>query len=308
MAIVRNITDRKKAEADLRLQASAINAASDQIVIIDAKGVVEFANPAFERETGYSAKDLIGKKFDLPEVVEQDGARQDVWRIIRDGHTWHGEIVSRAKNGSLRTEDITITPVKGHDGVVEHFIAIKRDVTEKKSYEKQLDRLAHHDHLTGLPNRLLFADRLNQCLAISRRNNQNLAVMFLDLDRFKLINDTLGHTAGDAVLKSVAKHLKSYIRSGDMCFRYGGDEFVITLVNTSKEKAFDIAERIRQGMTNLSLKMENGGTLHVSLSIGVAEFRGDETAETLIQDADKALYISKNTGKNKTTVYDDRAA
>ena len=164
------------------------------------------------------------------------------------------------------------------------------------------------DFLTGLLNKRYFEKSLNKSLRYVKRTGRKLCLVMVDVDRFKSINDTLGHTAGDAVLRSVARHIRGCVRSSDLCFRYGGDEFILTLADASKEKAFEIAERIRKEMKTIGVRTESGEPVVVSLSMGIAEYEGTESATELVECADKALYISKNTGKDKTTVYDGEAA
>ncbi|MDO8589257.1 MAG: EAL domain-containing protein [Armatimonadota bacterium] len=295
-----DITDMKHAESNMRMHTSAMNAAGDQIVITDPDGRIEFVNLAFERETGYGSEEVIGKKPSVLKSGEHDAAFYDeLWNTIRSGRTWQGEIVNRRKDGGLYTEDMTITPVKNESGEIERFIAIKRNITEKKVYEKQLDRLAHYDHLTGLPNRLLFADRLTQNLAKARRNGESLAVMFLDLDRFKNINDTLGHSIGDILLNGVARRLTACLREMDTVARMGGDEFTIILSQISQpDDATNVAQKI---LDSLAKPFDVGGgyELFVSASIGITMFPLDGSdVETLVKNADTAMYRAKEQGRN----------
>jgi diguanylate cyclase (GGDEF)-like protein len=169
-------------------------------------------------------------------------------------------------------------------------------INSRRKYYKE-------DYMTGVYSKRYFDRELASALCYVKKKGRKLSLIMVDVDFFKSINDTFGHTIGDAVLKSVAAHMKTYIRYSDMCCRYGGDEFVITLINTDKEQAFEIAERIRNEVTCCRLKAENGEPVRVSLSMGVAEYDETESAEKLVEHADKAMYISKNTGKNRTTVY-----
>ena len=161
------------------------------------------------------------------------------------------------------------------------------------------------DYLTGVFNKRYFDKALAGALRYVKRRGKKLSLIMVDIDFFKTINDTFGHTVGDVVLRYVADHMKTYIRYSDICCRYGGDEFVFTLINTDKEQAFEIAERIRTEIKNIHLKAENGESVGISLSMGIAEFDNTESAGKLLDDADQAMYISKNTGKNKTTIYSD---
>lgn len=299
-----DITERKKAEALLRIQTTAINAASDQIVIADANGRIEFVNPAFERETGYSAQEVIGRSSHILKSGKHGrGFYTEMWRTIRAGLTWHGEIMNKRKDGSLYTDDVTITPVTNDSGIIEHFIAIKRNITEKKIYEERLDHLAHHDSLTGLPNRLLFSDRLNQKLAEARRSGSGTAVMFLDLDRFKVVNDSLGHRAGDLLLKAVAERLRRSLRDVDTIARMGGDEFTIIVSDvTSSHDASVVAKKVIQSLST-PITVDDR-ELFVSTSIGISLFPSDgDDVETLVRNADTAMYRAKELGRNNYQFY-----
>ncbi|MDO8682181.1 MAG: EAL domain-containing protein [Armatimonadota bacterium] len=300
------IAERKQAEADLHIQSSAINATSDQIVITDAQGNIEFVNPSFEKETGYTIEEVIGKN---PRILQSGKHTVDfysgLWNTILAGETWHSEMTNRRKDGNISTDDVTITPVKDKTGTIIHFIAIKRNITEKKTYEKRLNHLAHHDHLTGLPNRLLFADRLTQSLAQAKRQNSLLAVMFLDLDRFKNINDTLGHSVGDLLLKAVAERLEKCVRDVDALARMGGDEFTITLANilTAQDAAI-IAKRALKALSDPFVL--GGREMFITASIGISLYPSDGSdVKTLVKNADTAMYRAKDEGRNNCQFYTD---
>lgn len=299
LIIMRDITLRKTAEEKLRIHTSAMSAASDQIFIADADGMIEFVNPSFERETGYSSEEIVGKSINILKCERQDDSfYDDLWHTVCSGRPWKGEITTERKNASFCTEDMTITPVKNDCGEIERFVGIKRDISEKKSYEKQLDRMAHHDHLTGLPNRLLFADRLNQSLSRARRKSAPLAVMFLDLDRFKTINDTLGHSTGDLLLKSVAERVSDCIREADTVARMGGDEFTVILTESQNQAdVLAVAQRI---LDSLAEPFDVAGhELFVTTSIGISIYPSDGVdVETLVRNADAAMYRAKEQGRN----------
>ena len=297
--IRRDISARRRAEALLRMQISAINAATDQILITDPEGRITFANAAFERETGYAADEVIGRDVRAVESGKHDRSFYDgLWKAVREGKTWRGELVCRRKNGGIFTADTIITPVKNDKGETEHLISIKRDITQKKVYEEQLDRIAHHDSLTGLPNRLLLNDRLDHQLSHARQHGQLLAVMFLDLDRFKFINDALGHSVGDQLLKLVSQRLTKLLRWVDAIARTGGDEFTVIISGISSHTdAAKVAQRVLDAFAEpfpLS-----GHDLFVSASIGISVYPADGAdAETLIKHADAAMYRAKEHGRN----------
>lgn len=294
----------KRAEENLLIQTFAANAVSDQIIIIDGNGIIKFVNLASERETGYNSDEIIGT--DIKAFVFKNHKEEffrNIWETIQAGNTWHGEIINRRKDGSAYTEEVTVTPIRGKTGSIEHFIAIKRNITEKKRYEQQLDHLAHHDPLTGLPNRLLFSDRLTQSLEESKHNNNMLAVVFIDLDRFKLINETLGHNTGDLLLKQLAWRLTSMLREADTIARMGGDEFALLIENLKEEKdSIRAAQKILDAF-NKPFTIE-GHELFVTASVGVSVFPADGMdIETLVRNADASMYRAKEQGRNTYHLY-----
>ncbi|MEN6583713.1 MAG: EAL domain-containing protein [Armatimonadota bacterium] len=301
---IEDVTEQKRAEKLLRIQTSAMNATSDQIVITNAKGMIEFVNPAFERQTGYSFQEAAGHKPNVLKSGKQGGDfYSDLWKTINQGNTWHGEVTNRRKDGSYYTEDMTITPVRSINGSIEHFVAIKRDITDKKVYEERLDFLAYHDPLTGLPNRLLFSDRLTHRLAHVQKNDEMLAVIFIDLDRFKFINDSLGHNVGDMLLKEVAHRLAGYIRQGDTLARMGGDEFTVIVSDITKPEDTAIAaQRVLQSFSEPFLI--DGHEMFVSPSMGISTYPCDGLdVETLVKSADTAMYRAKEQGRNNFQFY-----
>ncbi len=295
----RDITGRREAEQELRAHSLAINAATDQILITAPDGTIEFVNAAFERETGYSWDEMVGKNARVLESGEHPPAfYEGLWRAFREGETWQCELISKRKGGGLFTADTVISPVKSDNGVIEHFISITRDITQKKLYEEQLDHLAHHDPLTGLPNRLMLSKRLTERLVSSQANSRLLAVMYLDLDRFKFINDTLGHSVGDTLLKLVASRLMRLLRGVDIIARTGGDEFTVVLSGiSSSDDAARVAQRILHALSNPFVA--DGHELFVSASIGISLSPTDGAdVETLTKHADAAMYRAKEQGRN----------
>ncbi len=306
LAMIRDVTERKRVEASLKMQISALNAAGDQVIIMDSAGKIEFVNPAFEKTTGYTYDEMVGQDWG---ELSEDGFRKledEVKSLLLKGESWHGEINARRKDGSLSTEEITITPILEESGTIAHYIAIKRDITEKKQCEARLDQMAHHDVLTGLPNRLLFSDRLTQRLTDARRTGEQVAVMFLDLDRFKLVNDTLGHNAGDELLKQVADRLQRVLREADTVARMGGDEFTIILSHIHNvDEATLPARRI---LEVLSKPFDIcGHELYVTTSIGVSMYPSDGSdVESLVRAADTAMYHAKENGRNTYRFYTEQ--
>lgn len=302
-ALAIEASERKKMEDNLRIKTEAMNAASDQILITDSSGMVEFINPSYEREIGYTIDELREMPSFGMCAPESATVVDEIRHVITAGHTWHGEVTILRKDGSTVVEDVNITPVTNPRGQIEHYIAIHRNITDKKLYEQQLCHIAHHDSLTGLPNRLLFNDRLKQCLAQAARNANGMAVLFLDLDRFKQINDTLGHSAGDILLQSVSERLQNCIREADTIARMGGDEFTIIL--SSINSIHDVESVARRTVEALSAPFVLSGKecfVTVSVGIGVYPVDGNDI-DTLIRNADTAMYRAKEQGRNNFQFY-----
>ncbi|MFQ3548458.1 MAG: EAL domain-containing protein [Armatimonadota bacterium] len=289
----------------LKIQASAMNAAGEQILIFDSNGIVSFANKAFLNETGYEADEIVGNSINILKCTTNDYFYQQLEEIISRGTAWKGELQSLHKDGTCHINDITVSPVTNDTGDIEHYIAIVHNITEKKKYELKLNHLAHHDSLTGLPNRLQFSDRLTKKIEEAKRNGTMLAVMFLDLDRFKNINDTLGHSIGDKLLSLVSQRLDDCLRDADMLARMGGDEFIIIIDNiTCKEDTFAIAKRVTKELSK-PFRINNRD-LYTSTSIGISIYptHGID-AETVVKNADSAMYKSKEKGRNSYSIYSD---
>ncbi len=304
LAVVKDITDHKRAAASMYMQISAVNAASDQIMITSASGIIEFVNPAFERCTGYRYAEVIGCDWHMLCTPDSNAALDRLTEeSLSSGQSWCGELSSKRKDGSISVEDTTITPIRSEMGAIENYISIKRDITERKQYEAELNQLAHHDVLTGLPNRLLFSDRLTQRLSDCRRNGDRLAVMFLDLDRFKLVNDSLGHNAGDMLLKQVSERLKLVLRDVDTVARMGGDEFTLIMPNVKNiDDASIPARRILEIMSDSF--MISGHEMYLTTSIGISLFPQDGSdVESLVRAADTAMYHAKESGRNTFRFY-----
>ena len=300
----KEIIERQKIESFLRIQTSAINAASDKIIITSITGEIEFVNPAFEIKTGYKLEEITGRKMNvLSSGKHIPDFYKYLWNTISSGNTWHGEITNRSKNGTPIFDDVTITPLLADSGTIEHFVAIQRDMSEKKAYEESLNTLAHQDVLTGLPNRLQFNKQLSKKLETSVITRCNVVIMFLDIDRFKIINDTFGHNIGDMLLKEVAKRLKGTLRDNDIIARMGGDEFTIIMGdNSNREKAESVANRIH---SSLSTPIDvQGKELFVSASIGISVYPDDaQDLECLVKNADAAMYHAKENGRNNHQFY-----
>jgi diguanylate cyclase (GGDEF)-like protein/PAS domain S-box-containing protein len=302
--LVIDITERKRAEEKLQLASLIIDNALEGIVVTGADGMIESINPSFTTITGFGADEVIGSKPSLlksgrhePEFFAQ------MWHELKVNGSWRGEIWNRRKNGEIYPEWLTITAIRNDDGAIMRMIGIFSDITQRKMTEEHLKHLAHHDLLTGLPNRTLYLDRLGQQIRLAKRDRKELAVLFLDLDRFKPINDRYGHNVGDEVLKQVADRLADCVRSADTVARIGGDEFtVIVGAMDQPDDARTVAEKISSELCRpITVK---GVSHELGVSIGVSMFPADgEEADTLTRRADLAMYAANSVGGNAIRFY-----
>lgn len=294
-----DLSDVKRTEERLRLVTSVFDNAYDGVIVTDAQANILHVNPAFTRITGYSREEVIGKN---PRLLQSGRQSPEfyaaMWeRLLRSGY-FRGELWNRRKDGSIYAELITIFAIRDETGVTRQYLGIFNDITNLKIQSKELERLAHLDPLTGLPNRLLLADRLVQAIAQARRNNKSFAVCFVDLDGFKAINDAYGHHVGDEVLIEIARRLGECVREGDTIARLGGDEFVVLLTNL--EDGADCERTLRRLMAVTASPVAVAGhRLRISMSIGVTLFPKDsDDADTLLRRADQTMYAAKQRGKN----------
>ncbi|HHM05346.1 MAG TPA: PAS domain S-box protein, partial [Gammaproteobacteria bacterium] len=230
IGVLRDIGERKRAEQERLTLSRAIEQSDDTVVITDPEGVIEYVNPSFERVTGFSFAEVKGKS---PKVLKsgRHGAAfyRELWQTVKAGRAFRGTFINRRKDGALYYEEKTITPIKDAAGRVTHFVSTGKDITRRLEAEEQLHYLAHHDPVTGLANRALFTDRLEQAIAAQQKNETLLAVLCLDLDRFKVVNDTLGPQLGDRLLAAVGERLQRAVPEGTTVARWGGDEFTVML-------------------------------------------------------------------------------
>lgn len=288
----------------LRLAEKIIETSLEGIMVTDAHGTIQMVNPAFTRLTGYTLAEIAGKKPNmLNSGVHDRQFYEAMWTELRSSGQWYGEIWNRHKDGKLHPELLTITAITNDKGRTTHYAALFSDITELKENEERIRRLAYFDNLTGLPNRRLFNDRLAVALAHAHRSRQNLAVMFLDLDRFKRVNDSLGHEIGDCLLKEVACRIRGCIREDDTVARVAGDEFFILLPEVAgADEAAKTARRIIDAIKRPIAV--DGRDLLVTSSLGVSLYPDDgTTAEALIKNADAAMYRAKDLGRNSFQLY-----
>jgi diguanylate cyclase (GGDEF)-like protein/PAS domain S-box-containing protein len=299
LGVTRDISERKRAEFDLQISAIAFES-QDSMIVIDSNKVILRVNAAFTQITGYEAQEAIGK---TPRILRSDRHDENfyasIWETVAQTGAWHGEIWHKRKNGHVYPEQVTLTSVKGSGAQVTHYVGVMRDITERKQLEEEVKQLAFFDTLTQLPNRRLFSDRLSQSLTRSKREHRSLALMFIDLDKFKPINDTYGHETGDWVLQTVARCIESCLRASDTAARVGGDEFLVLLpdLQTSAD-ALAVAEKIRMALDQ-PFVTPGGITLQASASIGIAIFPDHaQTEQDLMRLGDRAMYEAKNAGGN----------
>ena len=298
-------TVRKEAQVRQKLAASVFTHAREGIMITDASGTIIEVNKTFSRITGFSQEEVIGHNVNLLKSTHHPLEFYLAMRseLDKKGH-WYGEIWGQRKSGELYDAMIAISALKDDDGHVQNYVALFSDITFMKNHEKKLEHIAHYDALTGLANRVLLADRLEQAIILSKRSNQSLAVAFLDLDGFKAVNDQHGHEVGDELLIVLSQRMKVALRNGDTLARIGGDEFVAVLIG------LDRPEECEPIINRLLLSVADPVTvgahiLHISVSIGVTLFPEDGSdADLLMRHADQAMYLAKQGGRNRYHLFD----
>ena len=303
LSVTRDISERKRSELQLRVAATAFES-QEGMVITDANSVIVKVNRAFTENTGYSAEEVVGK---TPRLFQSGRHKPEfyaaMWESIHRTGGWQGEIWDRRKNGEVYPKWLTISAVKDNAGSVTHYVGAQYDITERKKAEEIIRELAFFDQLTGLPNRTLLLDRLRHALAASARDRSYGALLFIDLDKFKTLNDTLGHDMGDLLLRLVGERLSHCIREGDTGARVGGDEFVVMLTSLgsnaddARASAVAVSEKV---LTALNQPYQLGDVTHYcSASVGVTLFQGQHASiDDLLKQADLAMYHSKASGRN----------
>ena len=303
---LRNITQRKHAEAKLQLAASVFDHSREGITITDAHGTIVDVNEAFTRITGYAREEAIGQNPRILKSGRQDAAfYAAMWNSLLESGHWSGEIWNRRKGGEVYASLVTISAIKDADNNTQQYVALFSDITGIKEHQKQLEHIANFDGLTNLPNRLLLADRLQQAMAQAQRRGRQVAVAFLDLDGFKVINDQQGHDAGDHLLVSLANAMKATLRDGDTLARIGGDEFVAVLIDVDGIEG--CAPMLARLLETASAPVRVGNAvLQGSVSIGVTFYpqAHEIEADQLLRQADQAMYQAKLAGKNRYHVFD----
>lgn len=295
----------RDAEKQMYKLSSAVEQTADAVMIADADGIIEYVNAAFSDITGFSKQEVIGKSTRILKSGRHDDEFYvQLWKKLMEGQTFQDVFINRRKDGSLYYEEKSITPLKDDEGKVAHFISTGKDITEQMKTRERLQHLSNHDGLTGLPNRSLFMDRLGQAISRARWNGRVIAVLFIDIDRFKNINETLGFDYGDTVLQTVAERLNQSVRDGDTVARLGDDEFAVVLEDIyQKEDIPVVVEKIIKSLSQVHVLKDH--ELFVTSSMGISLYPNDGSdGQTLIQNADVAIHHAKESGSNHYRFYE----
>jgi len=304
MELEQRTKEAREASDRLRIFSMAVEQSASSVVITDTNGMIEYVNQRFTDFTGYQQSEVLGR---TPSIMKSDKnpptLYSEMWKTISSGRVWRGEMMNRKKSGDHYWEYMTITPIVTEDQGISHYLAVQEDITHRKEYEQKLFHQANHDNLTGLPNRMLAMDRLKQSIAQACRDKTKGALLYLDLDGFKKINDNFGHEVGDQVLVSVSKRLKNSLRKTDTVARIGGDEFLVVLRGLgNKQQCAALAGKIvRDFHEPFDLA---GREFYSTLSIGITFFPDEGTGpDDLLKNADSAMYTSKNSGRNRYSFF-----
>ena len=297
---VRDISERKRLEAELELSALVFNASTASIVIADADGLIICVNPAFTQSTGYEPNEVIGRNPKLLSSGRQSREfYQNMWQTLEKTGHWEGEWWNKRKDGELYMEQVSLNTVRNKDGSVQRYVKMSSDITEKKRLDDLIWRQANYDSVTNLPNRRLFLDRLAQEIKKCSRTNESLALFFIDLDRFKEVNDEFGHAVGDQLLVEVSRRINGCVRSSDTVARLGGDEFTVILADLAKTSRIETVARNITHVLAQPFHLD-GAEVSISGSIGIAIYPVDASdINELIKKADDAMYAAKNSGGNR---------
>lgn len=299
LAAISDITSLHQLSEELRIKSAAIENTLEGVLITRSDGTICFVNAAFEKTTGYALQQALGKNPNILHSGKHTASfYQDMWQSITQHGHWRGEIWNRRANGEIYPEWMSISTVFDAHNKPAYYVGVFSDITTQENMRQRLHKLAYYDGVTDLPNRHLFMDRLSQAIADSRRNTRKFALLFIDLDRFKNINDTLGHSTGDRLLIEVSQRLSANLREVDTVARMGGDEFMVLLPNIQGDKdSLAIAKKLLGAMAT-PFELE-GRQYHITASIGISHFPADGAeAEDIIRHADIAMYEAKAKGRN----------
>ncbi|MDX1490404.1 MAG: EAL domain-containing protein [Pseudohongiellaceae bacterium] len=306
VANIRDVTQQRLVEQSMQTLSSAVEQSSSAVLIADKDGMIQYVNPSYMKITGYQAADLVGERSELlykPDITDSDN--RTLWECVRSGKTWEASISSHRRNGERFWQSVSASPIFDDSRQLSHIVLNIEDVSEQRKTHAKMEKLAFYDPLTGLENRRLFKDRLEQGLKQVKRHKSMMALLFLDLDQFKRINDTLGHDAGDDLLCTVARRIKRCVREVDIVSRLGGDEFTILLPDLRDNRsAAHVADKILKALA----KPIQLGTQEVivSASIGITMAPDDSlNASVLMRNADLAMYRAKDQGRNNFQFFTD---
>ena len=298
LELEQKVVELNHMDSTLLKLSTAVDQSPTSIVITDLDANIEYVNANFTKVTGYTQEEVIGRN---PRILQSGKTPKasyvDMWAQLTAGEKWHGELFNRRKDGSEHVESVIISPVRQSDGEITHYLATKQDITEKINDEAKIQQLAHFDHLTGLPNRALLKERFSYAHSLAQRGGEQMAVMFLDIDHFKDINDTLGHSIGDKFLIEVANRLKAALREEDIVSRLGGDEFILVCTGADSDGAAIVASTLIEAVSRPCRidQQELVGTP----SIGIAIYPNDgDNLEDLLKNADAAMYRVKQQSRN----------
>jgi diguanylate cyclase (GGDEF)-like protein/PAS domain S-box-containing protein len=310
LTVTRDITERQIAMDQLRKLSQAVEQSTDSIFITNMDAKIEYVNNALLNKTGYPREEVIGEN---PSIFQSGQTPKEtyteLWQSMTQGLVWRGEFFNQRKDGSLYIESAVVSPIRAPDGIITHYVAVKTDITTQKQALERINNLAFYDPLTGLPNRRLLMDRLEQVLATSARHHRHGGLLFVDLDEFKTINETLGHASGDMLLKQVATSLSACLREGDTVARIGGDEFVVLLENLS-ENELEAATQVESVAENIVTALNHDQKIdnafyRCTASIGITLFaEHKQTIDDLLKRGELAMYQAKESGRNTLCFFD----
>ncbi|ODB83016.1 hypothetical protein A3194_16070 [Candidatus Thiodiazotropha endoloripes] len=291
---------RQKASEELKKLSMAVEQSPASVVITDTKGLIEYVNPKYTEISGYSAKEVIGNPTKRLGADVEDGALlKDIWSTIEKGKVWTGEFCTKRKNGTVYWESAVIAPIRDNNNITTHYLTVKEDITQRKAIEDKLLEQATHDQLTKLPNRFLAFDRLEQLIQHAERNKTHVAVIYIDLDNFKNVNDSLGHSVGDELLILLSKRINDQLRKQDTLARLGGDEF-LALIPDLNDLSTDLEKVVTRLLSTTESPVElHNHQLNITSSLGIAVYPDDgTTVSALMSNADIAMYDAKHAGRN----------
>lgn len=298
VVISRDITERKANEALMHQLSMAVEQSPNPIVVTDTRTNIEYVNAAFTRISGYGADEVLGRN---PKLLQSgktpSNTYRDMWSRLNEGQSWEGEFINRRKNGEEYTERALIYPIRDADGRITQYLAHKEDITARKAATARIEHLSHYDQLTGLPNRALLEERFGYLQGLAQRSGKSMSLLWLDLDHFKDVNNTLGHAVGDMMLREVTHRLQNHIRHEDILSRQSGDEFVLVLAEAGHQATTRMIHRLQEMMEN-PVPLE-GQDIMLTLSIGIAVYPSDgDSLDDLLRNAEAAMYRAKEEGRN----------